>query len=478
MQTFPLFMSLQDRRVLVVGGTEAAACKIELLLSAGAQVTLIAEAVVGEIAQLIDEARISWAGRVFYDEDLAGVTLVIVASDDEALQARVSHAAQQRCVPVNVVDRPRLSSFIMPAIVDRSPITIAISTGGAAPALARRLRAEIERTLPAAIGRLARFAEIFREQVRRTLDQPRARRRFWDRVFAGRIGELALAGDEISARRELIRLLDGSRHETAPGGVPTAGMVHLVGAGPGDPDLLTMKAHRLLQRADVVVYDRLVSAEVLAMARRDAERIYVGKRRANHCMPQEEINDRLVALARAGKSVVRLKGGDPLVFGRGGEEIEALTEAGIAVEVVPGVTAALGCAASAGIPLTHRDHAQACVFVTGHLKDGSVDLDWQMLARPRQTVVIYMGSGSLPTIAAQLIQHGLPASTPVALIENGTTDRERRVVGTLATIERQAMRARLQGPTLCMVGDVVGLALTQTREVKGGEFQFESRVRL
>ena len=249
MQTFPLFMSLQDRRVLVVGGTEAAARKIELLLSARAQVTLIAEAVVGEIAQLIDEARISWAGRAFYDEDLAGVTLVIVASEDEALQARVSHAAQQRCVPVNVVDRPRLSSFIMPAIVDRAPITIAISTGGAAPALARRLRAEIERTLPAAIGRLARFAEIFREQVRRTLDQPRARRRFWDRVFAGRIGELALAGDEIGARRELIRLLDGSRRETAPGGSPVAGMVHLVGAGPGDPDLLTMKAHRLLQRA-------------------------------------------------------------------------------------------------------------------------------------------------------------------------------------------------------------------------------------
>jgi uroporphyrin-III C-methyltransferase/precorrin-2 dehydrogenase/sirohydrochlorin ferrochelatase len=474
MQTFPLFMSLQDRRVLVVGGTEAAARKIELLMSAGAQVTLIAETVVGEIAQLIDEARISWAGRAFYDEDLAGVTLVIVASDDEALQARVSHAAQQRCVPVNVVDRPRLSSFIMPAIVDRAPITIAISTGGAAPALARRLRAEIERTLPAAIGRLARFAEIFREQVRRTLDQPRARRRFWDRVFAGRIGELALAGDEISARRELIRLLDGTRHETAPG----LGMVHLVGAGPGDPDLLTMKAHRLLQRADVVVYDRLVSDQVLAMARRDAERVYVGKRRANHSMSQDEINDRLVALARAGKSVVRLKGGDPLVFGRGGEEIEALARAGIAVEVVPGVTAALGCAASAGIPLTHRDHAQACIFVTGHRRDGRLDLDWPTLARPRQTVVIYMGVEALPTIAAQLVAHGLPASTPVALIENGTTDRERRIVGTLASIERQAMRARLDGPTLCVVGEVVGLAAAQTGPERADEFQFESRVGL
>jgi uroporphyrin-III C-methyltransferase / precorrin-2 dehydrogenase / sirohydrochlorin ferrochelatase len=478
MRTFPLFMSLQDRRVLVVGGTEAAARKVELLLSAGAQVTLIANTVVGEIAQLIDEARISWAGRAFHDDDLSGVSLVVVASDDEALQARVSLAAQQRCLPVNVVDRPRLSSFIMPAIIDRAPITVAISTGGAAPALARRLRAEIERAMPAAIGRLARFAEIFRAQVRRTLDQPRARRRFWDRVFEGRIGELALAGDEIGARRELIRLLDGMRRET---GLPVGrspGMVHLVGAGPGDPDLLTLKAHRLLQRADVVVYDRLVSTEVLNMARRDAERLYVGKRRANHCMPQDEINDRLVALARAGKSVVRLKGGDPFVFGRGGEEIEALTRAGIAVEVVPGVTAALGCAASAGIPLTHRDHAQACVFVTGHLKDGSVDLDWPMLARARQTVVIYMGAGSLPLIASQLVAHGLSASTPVALIENGTTDRERRVVGTLATIERQATRAQLQGPTLCLVGDVVGLAMAHAGEPKNREFHFESQVSL
>ena len=473
MQTFPLFMSLQGRRALVAGGTEAAARKVELLLSAGAQVTLIADTVVGEIAQLIGEGRISWAGRAFEDDDLAGVSLVVVASEDEALQARVSLAAQQRCVPVNVVDRPKLSSFIMPAIVDRSPITSAISTGGAAPALARRLRAEIERAMPAAIGRLARFAEIFRVQVRRTLDQPRARRRFWDKVFEGRIGELALAGDEIGARRELIKLLDGARTETA-----TAGMVHLVGAGPGDPDLLTMKAHRLLQRADVVVYDRLVSAEVLAMARRDAERIYVGKRRGNHSQSQDEINARLVALARAGKSVVRLKGGDPLLFGRGGEEIGALAEAGVTVEVVPGITAALGCAASTGIPLTHRDHAQTCLFVTGHRKDGRLDLDWPTLARPRQTVVIYMGLDALPTIAAQLVAHGLPGSTPVALIENGTTDRERRVVGTLATIDAQAMRARLEGPTLCMVGEVVGLALAQSREGRAPEFQFESRVGL
>jgi uroporphyrin-III C-methyltransferase/precorrin-2 dehydrogenase/sirohydrochlorin ferrochelatase len=239
-----------------------------------------------------------------------------------------------------------------------------------------------------------------------------------------------------------------------------------------------MKAHRLLQRADVVVYDRLVSAEVLATARRDAERLFVGKRRGRQALSQDQINARLVALARAGKSVVRLKGGDPFVFGRGGEEIEALARAGVAVEVVPGITAALGCAASAGIPLTHRDHAQACVFVAGHRKDGKLDLDWPMLARPRQTVVIYMGIEALPTIAGQLMAHGLPASTPVALVENGTTDRERRVVGTLATIERQAMRTRFDGPTLCLIGEVVGLAGVQTGAEKATEFQFESRVGL
>jgi uroporphyrin-III C-methyltransferase / precorrin-2 dehydrogenase / sirohydrochlorin ferrochelatase len=468
-KTFPLFMTLQDRRVLVVGGSEAAAPKVELLLSAGAQVSLIAETVTGEIAQLIADGRISWAGRAFDEADLAGMSLVFVATEDERLRASVSAAAQARSVPVNVVDQPALSSFIMPSIVDRSPITIAISTGGTAPALARKLKAEIERALPAAIGRVARFAEIFRDQVRRTVSDPAKRRRFWDRVLQGRVGELALAGDEIAARRELIRLLDGTRTQSSS----ASGIVHLVGAGPGDPDLLTLKAHRLLQKADVVVYDRLVSHEVLALARRDAERLYVGKRRAHHCVPQAEINDRLIALARAGKSVVRLKGGDPFVFGRGGEEIEAMIAAGVAVEVVPGITAALGCAASAGIPLTHRDHAQACVFVTGHTKDGELDLDWPMLARPRQTVVIYMGAETLSTITRQLLQHGLAARTPVALIENGTTDRERRVVGTLATIERQAMRAQLVGPTLFVIGEVVGLALSRDRE-----FQFESRIGL
>ena len=318
MQNFPLFLSLRGRRALVVGGGDPAMRKIDLLLSAGARVSLVAETVTGEISQLIDDGRISWVGRRFEADELDGVSIVIVASDDALLRSRVSRDAQARGVPVNVVDTPALSSFIMPAIVDRGPITIAISTGGSAPALARKLRAEIERALPAAIGRLARFAEIFRAQVRRTLAEPRARRRFWDRVFDGCVGELALAGDEIAARRELIRLLDSARNELAP----AQGMVHLVGAGPGDPDLLTLKAHRLLQRADVIVYDRRVPLDVVAAGRRDAERI---------CVSREEAGQRLVALARAGRSVVHLAVGASLA------EFETLWAAGVPVELVPGV---------------------------------------------------------------------------------------------------------------------------------------------
>jgi uroporphyrin-III C-methyltransferase/precorrin-2 dehydrogenase/sirohydrochlorin ferrochelatase len=318
MQTFPLFLSLKDRRALVVGGTDAAARKIELLLSAGARVALIAETVTGEIAQLIADGRICWAGRTFEVGELDDMSIVIVACDDTVLQSRVSRAAQARGVPVNVVDTPALSSFIMPAIVDRGPITIAISTGGAAPGLARKLRAEIERALPAAIGRLARFAEIFRAQVRRTLVEPRTRRLFWDRVFDGRVAELALAGDEIAARRELIRLLDSARRDP----MPAQGMVHLVGAGPGDPDLLTLKAHRLLQAADVIVYDRLVSPEVVAVGRRDAERV---------CVSREDAGQRLMTFVRAGRSVVRLTSGSSAA------EFEVLWASGIPVEIVPGV---------------------------------------------------------------------------------------------------------------------------------------------
>jgi uroporphyrin-III C-methyltransferase/precorrin-2 dehydrogenase/sirohydrochlorin ferrochelatase len=459
MQAFPIFLSLRGRRAVVIGGTEAAARKTQLLLAAGADVALIAADPCGELRHWIDDRRITWAGPTFEATSLDGTALVIAADTDDQVNGRVSQAAQARGLPVNVVDRPALSSFIMPAIVDRDPVTIAISTGGAAPSLARLIRARIEQTIPPAIGRLAELAREARTQVARVLRVPATRRRFWDEALQGRVAELALAGDMAAARRALMRQLASSGRSTGD-----TGMVHLVGSGPGDPELLTLKAHRLLQGADVIVYDRLVAPEILGLARRDAERIYVGKRRGDHCVPQAEINDTLIALARAGRSVVRLKGGDPFVFGRGGEEIEALVAANISVEVVPGITAALGCAASTGIPLTHRDHAQACVFVTGHLRDGALDLDWEMLARPRQTVVVYMGATALAALSTALMRHGLPETTPVALIENGTTARERRIVGTLATIAQQARASGLSGPTLCVIGTVVGAALSREQQ--------------
>ena len=454
MQSFPIFLSLVGRAALAVGGTAAAARKVELLLAAGAEVRLAAETPCGVLRHLIDDGRVRWLGPAFVPAMLDGVSLVIAADESDTVNEAVSQTAQARGVPVNVVDRPALSSFMMPAIVDRDPVTIAISTGGAAPALARLLRARIEQAVPPAVGRLAALAREARAQVATLLPDAAARRRFWDGVFQGRIADLVLAGQETAARRELTRSL--SRGDDAAH--PAHGMVHLVGAGPGDPELLTLKAHRLLQQADVIVYDRLVSPAVLALARRDAERLYVGKRRGDHCVPQEEINDLLVRLARAGRSVVRLKGGDPFVFGRGGEELETLLAADIAVEAVPGITAALGCAASAGIPLTHRDHAQACLFVTGHPKDGRLDLDWATLARPRQTVVVYLGASTLGALTAQLVTHGLAPSTPAAVIAGGTTAEERRVLGTLGDIAATARHAALEGPTLCIIGNVVRAA--------------------
>jgi uroporphyrin-III C-methyltransferase/precorrin-2 dehydrogenase/sirohydrochlorin ferrochelatase len=340
----------------------------------------------------------------------------------------------------------------MPSIVDRSPILVAVGSGGASPVLARLLRARLESMIPAAYGRLSALAARFRDQVKATFKRPENRRRFWEKVFQGPVAEMVFAGQDEAAMATLRSMIEGEIEPDA-----TIGEVYLVGAGPGNPDLLTFRALRLMQQADVVVHDNLVSPAVLDMVRRDAERIYVGKRRANHALPQEEINELLVRLAKEGKRVLRLKGGDPFIFGRGGEEIETLAENKIPFQVVPGITAASGVASYAGIPLTHRDHAQACVFVTGHLKDGSMNLDWDMLARPHQTIVIYMGLHGLPVLCEKLMEHGLPADTPAAIVQQGTTSRQKVVTGTLKTLPAIAEEARLQAPTLIIVGSVVTL---------------------
>ncbi len=376
--------------------------------------------------------------------------MVIAATGDEAVDGAVAAAAKARRIPVNVVDRPSLCSFIFPSIIERAPLTIAVSSGGASPVTARLLRARLETLIPAGYGRLAALAGEFRDRVKARF-KPAERRRFWERVLQGPIAELVFTGRDGEARNAMQEALDDTR--LAFGG----GEVALVGAGPGDPDLLTFRALRLMQQADVVVYDRLVSPPVLDLVRRDAERIYAGKERAQHALPQDDINHLLVRLAKEGKRVVRLKGGDPFIFGRGGEEIDTLAAEGIPFQVVPGITAAAGCASYAGIPLTHRDCSQSVVFVTGHLQDGSMNLNWQALAQPRQTIVFYMGLHGIDILCSELAAHGLPAATPAALVQQGTTPEQRVLTGTLHTLPGIVRTSDVKAPTLIIVGEVVKL---------------------
>ncbi len=447
MDFLPIFLNVKGKHCLVVGGGEVAKRKAGVLLEAGAQVRVVAP----EINPALTEQRgVECVAARFEAQHLEGITLVIAATDDRSVNRQVSELAQARNIPVNVVDDPELCSFIMPAILDRSPLMVAFSSGGASPVLTRMLRGKLETMIPQGYSRLGAFAERLREAVKQRVTNPAKRRIFWENVFEGVVAEKVLTGDESSAEAMLQQMLadeDNIRR----------GEVYLVGAGPGDPDLLTFRALRLMQKADVVVYDNLVSKPIVEMTRRDAQRIFVGKKRADHTMRQEEINELLVRLAKEGKRVLRLKGGDPFIFGRGGEEIETLAAENIPFQVVPGITAASGVASYAGIPLTHRDHAQSCMFVTGHLKDGTMNLDWDALARPRQTVVVYMGLHGLDTLCAKLIEHGLPATTPIAIVQQGTTQNQRVVTGTLSTLPGIAQTENLQAPTLIIVGGVVTL---------------------
>lgn len=450
MDFLPLFHNLRGRRVLVVGGGEIALRKARLLAEAGACLQVVAPQIEDELRDLVEAGGGELRLRGYRADDLDGCVLVIAATDDEVLNARVSGDAGQRSLPVNVVDAPALCSVIFPAIVDRSPLMVAVSSGGDAPVLTRLMRARLETLIPAAYGRLAGLAQRFRERVKRRFADVQQRRVFWEEVFQGPVAERVLAGRDAEAERLLLSALEGSQERHL-------GEVYLVGAGPGDPDLLTFRALRLMQQADVVLYDRLVAPAIVDMCRRDAERIYVGKRRSEHALPQGQINQQLVALAKQGKRVLRLKGGDPFIFGRGGEEIEELAAEDIAFQVVPGITAASGCASYAGIPLTHRDYAQSVRFVTGHLKDHSCDLPWVDLVAPGQTLVFYMGLVGLPLICEQLIRHGRAADTPAALIQQGTTRNQRVFTGTLANLPQLVAQHKVHAPTLVIVGEVVTL---------------------
>ncbi|KMM83967.1 uroporphyrinogen-III C-methyltransferase /precorrin-2 dehydrogenase [Pseudomonas taetrolens] len=448
MEFLPLFHNLRGRRVLVVGGGEIALRKSRLLADAGAVLRVVAPEIEPQLCELVNSSGGEQVLRGYVEADLDGCVLIIAATDDEPLNAQVSADANRRCVPVNVVDAPALCSVIFPAIVDRSPLVIAVSSGGDAPVLARLIRAKLETWIPSTYGQLAGLAARFRTQVKGLFPDVQQRRGFWEDVFQGPIADRQLAGQGAEAERMLLAKIKGEP-------VKTTGEVYLVGAGPGDPDLLTFRALRLMQQADVVLYDRLVAPAILELCRRDAERVYVGKRRADHAVPQDQINQQLVDLARQGKRVVRLKGGDPFIFGRGGEEIEELAAHGIAFQVVPGITAASGCSAYAGIPLTHRDYAQSVRFVTGHLKDGTSNLPWSDLVAPAQTLVFYMGLVGLPVICEQLIKHGRSADTPAALIQQGTTANQRVFTGTLKDLPSLVAEHEVHAPTLVIVGEVV-----------------------
>jgi uroporphyrin-III C-methyltransferase/precorrin-2 dehydrogenase/sirohydrochlorin ferrochelatase len=451
MEFLPIFLDVKGKPCLVAGGGEVAARKIGNLLRAGARVSVVSPELTEALRARAADGDFVHQARMLDDGDIREVQLVIAATDDPDVNRRIARLAKNKGIPVNVVDQPEECSFLMPSVIDRSPVVVAISTSSASPVLARLLRARLESMIPAGYGRLGALCGRYRDAVKARFANPNDRRRFWDRVLQGGVAERVFSGnmEEVDAAME--------RELAAATSSAEMGEVYLVGAGPGDPDLLTFRALRLMQQADVVVYDRLVAKPILEMVRRDARRIYVGKERDNHAMRQEEINNLLAKLAKEGRRVLRLKGGDPFIFGRGGEEIDTLAAEEVPFQVVPGITAASGCASYAGIPLTHRDYAQSVTFVTGHLKDGTINLNWAQLAQPSQTLVFYMGLVGLPIIVGQLVAHGVSPAMPVALVQQGTTHMQRVYTGTLADILGTVERDRPKPPTLIIIGQVVRL---------------------
>jgi uroporphyrin-III C-methyltransferase/precorrin-2 dehydrogenase/sirohydrochlorin ferrochelatase len=464
MDYFPLFLRLTNQPVVVIGGGEVAARKASLLLRAGAAITIVSPALCDSLQSQVAAGQMHHIAAEFQPDHLQSARLAVAATNSYEVNAWVSRSAEARNIPVNVVDDRELSRFIMPAIVDRSPVIVAIGSSGDAPVLTRRLREKIEALLPTGLSKLARLSGELRSKVKQKVSNADARRRFWERFFDGDIASDLLAGRDAEARQSIDAAIDkelvNSSKETAQ-----FGEVSLVGAGPGDPGLLTLRALRAMQNADVVVYDRLVSPEVLELVRRDAERVYVGKEAGKAYVSQTEINQLLVDLAKQGKRVCRLKGGDPFIFGRGGEELELLAQHGVRFEVIPGITAAAGCAAFAGIPLTHRNHAQLLTFATGHVKHSDASgeaasmlpMDWDALAREHQTAVFYMGLNGLGEIVHELQAHGAPASRAAAVIEHGTRANQRVIVATLATLVNEVRNAKVQSPALLIVGEVARL---------------------
>lgn len=450
MEIFPISLKLQQQRCLIVGGGHIAYRKANLLVKAGAIVDVIAPAIIPELRQLVEQSTGQYIQSVFSEQILATpYRLVIAATDQPEVNKSVFEHCEQHNLLVNSVDDIPHCRFMVPAIIDRSPLLISVASNGASPVLSRQLRTQIETLVPHGMGKLAEFSGQWRNRVKAQITNPDERRIFWEELYASPLKEQVFNDNLEMANQMMTQAL---KDWTTP-----KGEVYLVGAGPGDPELLTLKALRLMQQADVVIYDRLVSQSILELCRRDAQKVYVGKARADHSVPQEGINALLVKYAQAGKRVCRLKGGDPFIFGRGGEEIQELFAAGVPFQVVPGITAASGCSAYAGIPLTHRDYAQSVRFLTGHLKEGSPELPWNELVYENQTLVLYMGLVGLEHICRQLIAHGQRPDMPVALISKGTTPEQNVVVGTLQDIAAKVSEHHIVAPTLTIIGEVVKL---------------------
>jgi len=453
MKYYPLFFKLENKRCLVVGGGKIALRRAKGLLAAGAIIDVLASTIGEHLKELIADTQ----GRLFETEfsvDLLtdNYALIIAATDNPSVNQAVADYAQQHAIPLNRVDEPSQCDFIFPSVIDRSPLTIAVSNSGSSPVLSKILKQQIEQFVPKAYGELSSFVGKHRSQVKQALPNVQQRSAFWQSVLQGNIAEAFLSGK----RQQANELLDEAL--VSPEQFMQQGEVYLIGAGPGDPDLLTLKAFRLLQLAEVVLYDRLVSPEVMALVNKNAELVYVGKRRDKHSVPQGGINQLLIDHAKRGKRVARLKGGDPFIFGRGGEEIETLAEEGIPFQVIPGITAASGCSSYSGIPLTHRDYAQSVQFITGQLQDGSVNLNWPELIAPGKTLVFYMGLKGLPVICDSLISNGMSADMPCALVEKGTTAAQRVMVSNLAQLPTLMKEQDIASPSLFIVGEVVSLS--------------------
>lgn len=452
MKHLPIFYDLSLRDCLVVGAGGIALRKVQLLIKTDARVIVVAPQACEELKKLATTGALEYIAEPFSPAMVDGKALIIATTGNTAVNQQISELARMKNIPVNVVDNPDLCSFIMPAIVDRDPVQIAISTGGTSPVLARLLRAKLETLIPYAYGRLAILADKFRPAVKQRYPEMQQKKRFWEYILQGPVAEMTFAGQETAASKALEKAIQEDTDI-----IDTGGEVYLVGAGPGNPDLLTFRALRLMQQAEIVLYDRLVAPEIVNLARKDAEYIYVGKKRDQHALHQSEINQLLVDFARQGKRVLRLKGGDPFIFGRGGEEIELLATENIPFQVVPGITAASGCSGFAGIPLTHRDYAHSCIFTTGHLKDGHIDLNWNALVQPKQTVVVYMGISGLTVLCQALIDHKMPPTMPAALVQQGTMPRQRVFISELQDLPNLAERHDIQPPTMIIIGEVVKL---------------------